>query len=160
MWRLACLGAAGWYSILYIDPTKHWTLATLPRYLQWCGLLREMSPTVTTLTTPDHTQTIFLIRGRQTSFPFRRKLYQREREGDAAFVIIILSELIVNTGPRGDGSDWIKPIDYKLIKPGIAGIAGVTCVGGGWDISIVLSLKIIIIIIISQSNFLIQSRIY
>ena len=53
--------------------------------------------------------------------------------------------------------DWIKPIDYKLIKPGIAGIAGVTCVGGGWDISIVLSLKIIIIIIISQSNFLIQT---
>ena len=67
----------------------------------------------------------------------------------------------MNTGPvvAPGGSDWIKPIDYKLIKSGIAGIAGVTCVGGGWDISIVLSLKIIIIIIISQSNFLIQNRI-
>ena len=84
---------------------------------------------------------------------------------DRAFVIIILSELRTDSEYRplmipGDGSDWIKPIDYKLIKPGIAGIAGVTCVGGGLDISIVLSLKIIIIIIISQSDFLIQSREY
>ena len=55
------------------------------------------------------------------------------------------------------GCDWIKPIDYKLIKSGITGIAGVTCVGGGRGISIVPSLTIIIIIIISQSNFLSQT---
>ena len=109
----------------------------------------------------DHTQTIFVIIGRQT---LKHTLGKREKT-DTAFVIIILSELRTDSEYQplmipGDGSDWIKPIDYKLIKPGIAGIAGVTCVGGGLDISIVLSLKIIIIIIISQSNFLIQSREY
>ena len=61
------------------------------------------------------------------------------------------------------GSDWIKPIDYKLIKSGITLAYLVSPVlVGGWILVLYchsLSLTIIIIPIISQSNFLSQSRI-